>query len=63
MLEHLYPDGGGLAVFDDPFTNMDPERTRQACKLVNEFAKKNQVIFVTCDPKYEELLDAKTIDF
>ena len=63
MLEHLYPDGGGLAVFDDLFTNMDPERTRQACKLVNEFAKKNQVIFVTCDPKYEELLDAKTIDF
>ena len=61
MLEHLYPEGNGLAVFDDPFTDMDPERTKQACELIQEFAKNNQVIFVTCDNKYETMLDGNCI--
>lgn len=58
MLEHLFPEGGGLAVFDDPFTDMDSERLRQACSLIQHFAKKNQVIFVTCNARYQEFLDA-----
>jgi uncharacterized protein YhaN len=56
MLEHLYPDGGGLAVFDDPFTDMDPRRVEQSCKLIQKFAEKNQVIFITCDEKYKNLM-------
>lgn len=56
MLQHLYPEGGGLAVFDDPFTDMDPERVAQACELLRKFAEKNQVIFLTCDEKYVGLL-------
>ncbi|MBR1742639.1 MAG: hypothetical protein IJ733_12395 [Lachnospiraceae bacterium] len=56
MLEHIFPDGDGLAVFDDPFTDMDPGRVRQACRLIERFAEKNQVIFLTCDEKYRELL-------
>lgn len=55
MLEHLFPEGNGLAVFDDPFTDMDPGRVRQACRLVQKFAERNQVIFTTCDNKYEEI--------
>lgn len=55
MLEHIYPDGGGLAVFDDPFTDMDPKRVREACKLIEKFAENNQVIFITCDDKYEKI--------
>ena len=62
ILEHLYPEGGGLAVFDDPFTDMDPDRTAQACKLVQKFAEKNQVIFVTCDSKYIGMLDGSVIE-
>ena len=61
MLRHLYPDGGGLAVFDDPFTDMDPARTEQACRLLREFAKNNQVIFVTCDEKYTTLLSGAVV--
>ena len=61
MLEHLFPEGGGMAVFDDPFTEMDPKRVQQACKLVEQFAEQNQVIFVTCDSKYKELLDGHVI--
>lgn len=63
MLEHLFPEGGGLVVLDDPFTEMDEDRTKQACKLVQQFADNgNQVIFVTCDSKYKNLLSGKTID-
>lgn len=63
ILEHLFPEGGGLVVFDDPFTEMDEKRTRQACKLVQKFADNgNQVIFVTCDNKYRQLLSGKLIE-
>jgi hypothetical protein len=62
VLEHLYPNGGGLAIFDDPFTDMDPTRTAQACKLLQRFAEKNQIIFVTCDDKYVGLLETEAIE-
>ena len=61
MPEHLFPNGGGLAVFDDPFTEMSPERTKQACRLLEKFAENNQVIFITCDDKYRKLLTGNVI--
>ena len=61
MLEHLYPDGGAVAVFDDPFTDMDPRRTAQACRLLQRFAERNQVLFITCDDKYTGLLAGNVI--
>lgn len=61
MLEHLYPEGGGLAVFDDTFTEMDPRRVQQSCKLIEKFAEKNQVIFITCDEKYSSLMKTDNI--
>jgi len=63
MLEHLFPNGGGLVVFDDPFTEMDENRTKQACKLVQKFADAgNQVIFVTCDNKYRSMLSGNVVE-
>lgn len=63
VLESLFPEGGGLLVLDDSFTNMDPNRKKEACDLINEFATKNQVIFVTCTPEYDRLLNInKTIN-
>ena len=61
MLEHLYPEGNGLAVFDDPFTDMDPKRVEQSCKLIEKYAENNQVIFVTCDDKYRNYLSGNVI--
>lgn len=61
MLEYMFPDGGGIAFFDDPISDMDPDRRLQACKLIEEFAKNNQVIFVTCDDVYEKLMDGNVI--
>lgn len=58
VLDHLFPDGGGMIVFDDPLTDMDADRVRQACTLIKECAQKHQVIFLTCHEEYAPLLDA-----
>lgn len=63
ILEHLFPEGDGFVIFDDPFTDMDENRTKQACKLVQNFADAgNQVIFVTCDNKYKQLLQGNLVE-
>ena len=56
VLDHLYPDGNGFAIFDDPFTDMDAPRKAEACKLIKEFSKRHQVIFLTCSEEYASLL-------
>ncbi|MBQ9934735.1 MAG: AAA family ATPase [Lachnospiraceae bacterium] len=61
MLEHIFPEGGGLAIFDDPFTDMDPNRVAEACKLIEKLAQNNQVIFVTCDEKYVAMMDGNVL--
>lgn len=61
MLEQLYPEGEGLAIFDDPFTDMDDERVSQACGLIQKFSERNQVIFTTCNRKYNDLLSGNKI--
>ena len=61
VLDHLFPNGGGVIVLDDPFTDMDSERTNQACKLVKECAKQHQVIFMTCREEYIQMLGGNTI--
>ena len=61
VLKHLFPNGGCTAVFDDPFTDMDPSRTEQACRMIQEFAETNQVIFVSCDDKYKQYLNGHVI--
>ena len=56
VLDHLFPDGGGVIVFDDPFTDMDADRTAQSCELIKECAKQHQVIFLTCKEEYVDML-------
>ena len=61
VLDHLFPEGGGLAIFDDPFTDMDAERTRQSCELLKECALRHQIIVLTCREEYISLLGGNTI--
>jgi uncharacterized protein YhaN len=35
---------------------MDPKRVEVSCKLIQKYAEKNQVIFITCDEKYKKLM-------
>lgn len=61
VLDHLFPEGNGIIVLDDPFTDMDAQRVAQSCKLIQECAKRHQVIFLTCHEAYTEMLDGNVI--
>lgn len=63
VIDHLFPDGGGIIVFDDPFTDMDADRMTRSCELIRECAKQHQVIFLTCRDEYLDLLKGNTICF
>ncbi len=63
VLDHLFPDGGGVIVFDDSFANMDAERVAQSCQLIKECAKRHQIIFLTCREEYLEMLNGNKILF
>ena len=63
VLDHLFPDGGGVAVLDDPFANMDADRTAQSVELIKNFATRHQVIFLTCKEEYLDMLGGKSIRF
>jgi len=63
VLDHLFPEGGGVIVFDDPFTDMDADRTAQSCELIKECAKQHQVIFLTCREEFLDILNGNKILF
>ncbi|WP_322199893.1 ATP-binding protein [Acutalibacter intestini] len=60
-LDQLFPQGGGVLILDDPFTDMDQERMEQACGLVRECGKRHQVIFLTCREEYYQLLEGNRV--
>lgn len=61
VLENLYGEKKGFAVFDDTMIDMDPERRQAAAKILKKFSEKYQVIYVTCDPRFGELLGGNKI--
>ena len=61
MVDHLFPEGGGVIVLDDPLTDMDEERVDQACALIRKCAERHQVIFLTCREEYQEKLQGTLI--
>ena len=64
VLEHVFPNGGAILVLDDPFTDMDADRTAKACKLVRKFSDKgNQVLFTTCNENTARKLGGNLIRF
>lgn len=48
VLDHLFPNGGGVIIFDDPMTDMDSERVKTSCELLKKAAQRHQIIFLTC---------------
>ena len=61
VLDHLFPNGGGVIVLDDPLTDMDEERVEQSCVLIRDCAERHQVIFLTCREAYLPLLNGNVI--
>ncbi|MBQ7822532.1 MAG: hypothetical protein IJ391_09665, partial [Clostridia bacterium] len=61
VLDHLFPDGGAVVVFDDPLTDMDAERSARSCEMIKDFASRHQVIFLTCKEEYFDMLGGNKI--
>lgn len=61
VLEHLFPDGGGVIVLDDPLNDMDANRVERACGLIKRVAERHQVIFLTCREEYAERLGGNVV--
>ena len=61
VLDHLFPDGGGVIVLDDPCTDMDEERAARSCELIQKYAGRHQVIFLTCREEYADSLGGNLI--
>ena len=50
IAEYILGDNKGFRILDDCLVDLDPKRRETAVKLINQFAKKHQVIFTTCSP-------------
>lgn len=61
VLDHLFPDGGGVIVLDDPCTDMDEGRAARSCELIQKYAGRHQVIFLTCREEYAGALGGNVI--
>ena len=48
LVEAMYGEEKPFLIMDDPFVNLDEERTRGGLALLEEIAKRYQVIYFTC---------------
>lgn len=51
LADAMYPPGRGERpplILDDPFTNLDDEKTRGALRFLDELGKKYQILYLTC---------------
>lgn len=48
LVDVMYPEEKPFVLFDDPFVNLDAEKTAGAMKLLREIGKEYQVIYLTC---------------
>jgi exonuclease SbcC len=61
IAESILGDNQGVIVLDDCLVDMDPQRKRNAAKIIKDFSYKHQIIFSTCDPETAMLLGGNTI--
>ena len=48
LVDAMYREEKPMVVFDDPFVNLDREKTEAALKFLEEISKEYQVIYFTC---------------
>ncbi|MDE6663021.1 MAG: hypothetical protein K2K46_06715, partial [Lachnospiraceae bacterium] len=49
LIDAMYKDEKPFVIFDDPFVNLDGEKTRAALKLLEVIAGEYQVVYFTCN--------------
>lgn len=53
LVEAMYDERKPFLILDDPFVNLDENRTRGAIRFLSEIAKEYQVIYFTCHSSRE----------
>ena len=53
LIKALFEEELPFVILDDPFVNLDDLKTEKALNLVNEFAKKYQIIYFVCNSNRE----------
>lgn len=61
MADYFLKDADGFMAMDDPLVNMDPERQKRASEVLQEYARKKQLIIFTCHPTHASLLGVRVI--
>jgi len=61
IFDNLFQDYGGFIILDDCLVNFDPERRKNAVRLIKEYQKKYQIIYTTCDPERAAEFEANII--
>ena len=49
LIDSLFEEEKPFIILDDPFVNLDESKTSKALEIMNEFAKKYQVIYFSCN--------------
>ena len=49
LVKALFKDELPFVILDDPFVNLDNEKTKKAISLLKEFSKEYQVIYFVCN--------------
>ena len=49
LVDALFGDVKPFVILDDPFVNLDDERTVQALELLKELSKDRQILYLTCN--------------
>ena len=49
LIQALFKTESPFVVLDDPFVNLDDEKTKKALEILNEFSKKIQIIYFVCN--------------
>lgn len=62
IFDNLFNDYGGFIILDDCLVNLDPQRRKNAIKLINQYQKKYQIIYTTCDPERAAEFEANVIE-
>ena len=48
LVDALFKEKPVFVILDDPFVNLDDERTEQALKLLDQLSRRRQILYMTC---------------
>ena len=48
LVDALFKEEPVFVILDDPFVNLDDDRTAQALKLLEKLSQRRQILYMTC---------------